>query len=50
MNIRYRRATLEDASVLAPMNAQLIRDEGHRNSMTVPQLSERMVLWLGGEY
>jgi len=50
MNIRYRRATLEDASVLAPMNAQLIRDEGHRNSMTVPQLSERMALWLGGEY
>src|SRR6266581_8689945 len=50
MNVRYRTASIADASVMAPMNAQLIRDEGHRNSMTVPQLSERMALWLGGEY
>lgn len=34
MDIRYRAATSLE-SVLAPMNAQLIRDEGHRNSMTI---------------
>lgn len=32
------------------MNAQLIRDEGHRNPMTVPQLTERMAEWLKGDY
>ena len=35
---------------MAPMNAQLIRDEGHRNAMTVPQLAERMTDWLKAEY
>jgi len=28
----------------------LIRDEGHRNAMTVAQLQERMANWLKGEY
>jgi len=32
------------------MNAQLIRDEGHRNSMTIPQLAARMSEWLEDEY
>jgi GNAT superfamily N-acetyltransferase len=32
------------------MNAQLIHDEGHRNSMTVQQLVKRMSGWLAGEY
>lgn len=32
------------------MNALLIRDEGHRNPMTVAQLQERMANWLKGEY
>ncbi len=50
MDVRYRAATSLDASVLAPMNAQLIRDEGHRNSMTMPQLTERMSEWLKTEY
>jgi len=50
MNIRYRSATVEDASVIAPMNAQLIRDQGHRNTMTVTQLADRMAEWLKGEY
>lgn len=36
--------------MLAPLNAQLIRDEGHRNSMTIAQLEQRMVGWLRGEY
>jgi len=50
MDVRYRAAASLDASVLAPMNAQLIRDEGHRNSMTMPQLTERMSEWLKTEY
>ena len=50
MNFRYRSATVEDAAVLAPMNAQLIRDEGHRNPMTMLQLQERLSDWLKGEY
>jgi GNAT superfamily N-acetyltransferase len=32
------------------MNAQLIRDEGHRNTMTAQQLAERMSGWLKNEY
>ena len=32
------------------MNHQLIRDEGHRNRMTVPELEQRMRSWLSGEY
>ena len=50
MNVRYRAASVADAGVIAPMNAQLIRDEGHRNAMTVPQLVERMTDWLKGDY
>ena len=50
MDVRYRAATSLDAGILAPMNAQLIRDEGHRNSMTMPQLTERMSEWLKTEY
>jgi GNAT superfamily N-acetyltransferase len=48
MPIRF--ATVEDADALGALNSQLIRDEGHRNSMTVPQLVERMAGWLRGEY
>lgn len=50
MNVRYRTACIADAIVMAPMNAQLILDEGHRNTMTVPQLAERMTGWLKNEY
>src|SRR5947199_10874582 len=50
MDVRYRAATVADAGVLAPMNAQLIRDEGHRNAMSVPELAERMSDWLKTEY
>lgn len=35
---------------MAELNRQLIRDEGHRNSMTVAQLEERMRGWLDGDY
>jgi len=33
------------------MNSRLIRDEGHRNPLTLPELEERMRQWLiTGEY
>ena len=47
----YRIATAEDSPMLAELNSQLIRDEGHRNPMTIAQLEERMRGWLtSGEY
>ena len=49
-DLEYRFATQEDVSLLTEMNQQLIRDEGHRNKMTFPQLQERMSGWLQGEY
>lgn len=42
----HREATVLDCTVLAEMNHQLIRDEGHRNPMTVSELAERMCSWL----
>ncbi|HXR46088.1 MAG TPA: GNAT family N-acetyltransferase [Candidatus Limnocylindrales bacterium] len=46
----FRRATLNDCARLAALNQQLIRDEGHRNPMTVPELEQRMKAWLTSEY
>src|SRR5580658_1893714 len=46
----FRPATLDDCPALAELNHQLIRDEGHRNAMTVPELEQRMRGWLAGEY
>jgi len=46
----FRRATTDDCPLLAELNHQLIRDEGHRNRMTVPELEQRMRGWLAGEY
>jgi GNAT superfamily N-acetyltransferase len=48
--MQIRSATVEDAETLGGLNAQLIRDERHRNSMTIPQLVERMADWLRAEY
>ena len=48
--MRYRYATISDAEILAPLNLQLICDEGHRNPMDVEQLAQRMKSWLSGEY
>jgi ribosomal protein S18 acetylase RimI-like enzyme len=45
-----RVATLDDCRRLAELNHELIRDEGHRNPMTIPQLEQRMMGWLSGEY
>src|ERR1035437_3010549 len=46
----FRAATLDDFPRLAEFNHQLIRDEGHRNRMTVPELEQRMQGWLASEY
>ena len=46
----FRTATLDDCPRLAELNHQLIRDEGHRNSMSVPELEQRMRGWISGEY
>ena len=48
--LQFRFATADDAAVVASMNQQLIRDEGHRNRMTLEELTRRMEGWLGGEY
>ena len=46
----FRRATVDDCALLAELNHRLIRDEGHRNRMTVSELEQRMKGWLASEY
>ena len=41
---------MDDCPRLAELNHQLIRDEGHRNPMTVPQLEQRMRDFIAAEY
>jgi predicted acetyltransferase len=48
--MNFRLATLNDCALLAELNHQLIRDEGHRNKMTVTELEQRMKGWLASEY
>lgn len=48
--MHHRPATLDDCRLLGELNHQLIRDEGHRNPMTPPELAGRMRGWLQGEY
>jgi predicted acetyltransferase len=48
--LSFRFATQADCRALAELNHQLIRDEGHRNPMPVPELDQRMRNWLAGEY
>ena len=48
--MNFRRAIADDCILLAKLNHQLIRDEGHRNKMTVPELEQRMKNWLASEY
>lgn len=50
MNLTWREASDSDLGLLAEWNHQLIRDEGHRNAMTVDELGARMKKWLAGEY
>jgi GNAT superfamily N-acetyltransferase len=48
--LAFRHARLSDADLLAKMNQQLIRDEGHSNPMSLPELTTRMRYWLNREY
>jgi predicted acetyltransferase len=48
--LTHRQATDCDTELLGRLNHELIRDEGHRNPMSVPQLVERMSHWLAAEY
>ena len=48
--MKFRQAALADSTMLAELNQQLIRDEGHRNRMTLTELEARMQEWLDGEY
>src|SRR5436190_3730730 len=48
--MKFRPATLDDCSLLAELNHQLIRDERHRNKMNVAQLEQRMRNWLAEDY
>ncbi len=50
LHMKYRFGTESDLDLLAEWNYQLIRDEGHRNSMSIQQLQERMRGWLESEY
>jgi hypothetical protein len=40
--MRYRFADNTALDLLSEWNHQLIRDEGHRNTMTIPELRDRM--------
>jgi GNAT superfamily N-acetyltransferase len=46
----FRPATADNCPRLAELNHQLIRDEGHRNRMTIAELEQRMRGWLSSEY
>lgn len=48
--MEYHIANETDLDILAQWNHQLIRDEGHRNPMTIAQLRDRMRQWLAGDY
>jgi GNAT superfamily N-acetyltransferase len=48
--VHFRFAGETDAVMLGALNSQLIKDEGHRNSMTIAELGERMAGWLQDEY
>ena len=48
--MEYRDATATDCPLLAELNHQLIRDEGHPNPMNVAELEERMRGWLATDY
>lgn len=50
VKLAWRYASDADLGLLAEWNHQLIRDEGHRNPMMVPQLADRMKGWLAREY
>jgi hypothetical protein len=44
--LSFRLADPSDAELLGRLNFRLIRDEGHRNPMSEPELAHRMREWL----
>ena len=48
--LHWRPPTRTDIPLLAAMNQQLIRDEGHRNPMSLAELKERLASFLAGPY
>lgn len=50
MSVTYRLANTNDAVLLAPLNAQLIREEGRRDALTEPELKKRMETWLSKDH
>ena len=50
IELQYRFSTQDDVPLLAEMNQRLIRDEGHRNKMTLAELQGRMSDWIHTEY
>jgi GNAT superfamily N-acetyltransferase len=48
--LTWHHASDSDLPLLAEWNHQLIRDEGHRNPMSVAELEARMSGWLKSEY
>jgi len=48
--LEFRCAKENDVPWLAKMNRQLIKDEDHRNKMTLPELEQRMSNFLQKEY
>ena len=51
MSLTWRNAPVTaDGPLLAAWNPRRIRDEGHRNPMTLPELARRMQGWLEAEY
>ena len=49
-HLEYRLGKQEDVAWLAEMNQQLIRDEKHRNRMTLSELEKRMSDFLRNQY
>jgi GNAT superfamily N-acetyltransferase len=48
--VEFRLADNRDVETLGRLNAELIRDEGHPNPMSVAQLVRRMDEWLRSDY
>lgn len=44
--MQFRPASPEDLAAIAAMNLELIRDEGHRNRMSLGDLGDRLARWL----
>jgi GNAT superfamily N-acetyltransferase len=48
--LKFRFAVENDVPWLAGMNRELIRDEGHRNKMSLAELEQRMLDFLNNKY